>query len=1072
MAIEAVRLCIPVYESVQDTSAEAHSRLLHANALLQVHRAGVVDPSDPHGLDATPVVTELMRSQDLYASVGDKSGQAEAGRILDTIAADAVHADGITLAWPNWRLHGSESGASQYAMRTQRSPVPNRGPCGACSGAAARAVLQFANRHPNRGRRNRACQRRGGQRQLRRLRPDVERGTARTAIAAALRAHFAAISLGGMLLLYLVGYTVLGLGLISLSSPRALRNAQSAVIVMDDEGVWCEVSSRNQVPELQDDDLQIPCMTATVLPWRDIQEAYETNRRVVDCPLAAYSRLDLFGAGEWLTVPGQTVNYEGELGERIRQHLPVMPQHLGFSIFKSWAGPLLLLTLVLNVVLLTAGVREFGGVTRKIIGPYSLTDLYLYTYVFLLAPLGWLLVVNPMRATLVLAPRSRWPLWLGLAGLAFQAFFIAAPAAVSARMPLPRIYPNLIGAFLAVAGCVFVMAARDGARRPSERTTPVYSFPLRIAAAAVLLLSLTVATIYTGREVRAYHQVVVGNELRNRVPQGAIDPASRGVLTEAANHYRQAIELAPNASAVSAQLAAVLSALGQHQEALDQYKIALKYRPDRPTLYANYAAAFQQSVQGKPPNAITTTVALTDATNYFRYALAGDPNNTDWQLAMAMIFQQLKRFDEALGIYQQVLVREPSNPDALAGQGWASMQKGAAAQEERNKARAAITTLVGELDKIDRAKDPAAAEALSLRIAAATTDEETASNKSSGYYLAASQDFQKALALLPTAMNSRSGTATPSAGEAGDLNHKLANIEGGLGIVMLRLGQYLAAVQHFERAAALEPTNADYLISAGNVHWLIEGPQPNKDTKPVDRVRYERHLGLAIQEYIDALNSGLPLPRRSRSYLDRTLGQFYFLRASVPGREPVEEYITAIETHATAITLAPMDGAKDSERFSHNIASAMLTRLEKMDWVAARALYRRGISAIETARRAGARGIEDQLSRAHALYAWGLYSQDGSTDEAIKETLEAREIAPQGSEHELRALYNLGIMYLTAGDTPNAQPVFDRAAELVATEDAKFKDVVASASQRLQKLASDRPELSAFIQEVIPPSAP
>lgn len=1067
LAIEALRLCIPVYQNVQDAANEAHSRLLYGNGLLQMDRE-VQEPHDQDRRSVVEAVTQLSRSLDLYAALGDRAGQAEVGRILDGVATDTKQGAETTRTLAG--LAASRFRERRFPIRYAHPSVRRFRTIAVTVLALALLVILFFSLRTG-------TQTEIGATALVNASPVVSNPAdfvptlsvqlPEQQLRAHFRVQFAVLSVVVMLLVYLLGYVFIGLGLISLSSPEALRKAESGVIVMDDDGIWCEALSPNPTPAFGEEDVQRPCATTAVLPWEQIREAYVTDRRVVNRPLAAYSRIDLLGAGEWLTVPGQAVGYEGELGERIADRLPVKPQALGYSIFKGWTGPLIVLTLLLNAALLIAGVQGFSAVTTNLIGPYSLTDLYLYTYVLLLAALAWLLVANPLRAALVLTPHVRWPVWLGLGGLAFQLFFMVAPRVtalrlVSARMPLPRIYPGLIGAFLVVAAGLFVLLARHGGRRPSERRTPVFALPVRLLALAVMLLSLAAAAVDVSREVRAYHAVVEGNEERDWAAGRPSDEATKEALQTAEVKYRFAMQLAPNASAVSAQLAAVLSGLGRHEEALRQYEDALTYRTDRPALFANRAAAYQQSVQGKPTTTITSTVALTEAVNDYRRALDAEPTNTEWQLRLALVFHQLGRFGDALAVYQAILDREPGNADALAGRGWSLVQMAAQDQRAAESTRKQVTALTDQRAKMDAAQSPQEAADSERRIAELMTAADRSSSSSSAFYLAAAKDFARALELL----------APAGAGET-TTSRKIANLEGGLGIVTLRLGYRLLAIQHFERASESEPSNADYHVSAANIHWLIAGATPKADTPIADVLRFEQHIEQATKEYEDVLTPGVVLKRRDISYLYRTLAQFYFLRASIRGRQPVVEYAAAVETYGTAIALAPTTQARNTyEKTCHDIASAMITKLEGLDWSVARGLYDGAIAAIVRARELGAKQSDDQLSRAYALHAWRVYALDGATDDAIRETLLAREVAASGSYQELRALYNLTVMHLAKGDVVNARTVYEKAAALAATKNPDFKPLIDLARTRLQALASDRPEVKVFIAEVLPQLTP
>ena len=247
-----------------------------------------------------------------------------------------------------------------------------------------------------------------------------------------------------IILLYILTYMLAGLGFVSFTSLASLRQIQAKTLVTDNEGVGYSGTNQGK------------------LRWEGIQERVSVDWMLVSRPLTSYSHQGLFGEDGSLDIPGQTANYESILSRALGGHIAVQPRQLGISLARSWAGALFLMTLGAYLLLIVVTSLHPDWVTRNLLGPYALSDFYIFLFLGFFIPLGYVFVLNPLREAYVLRPTVRWPLWLGGIGLAAGLLSVLMPPEIAARLVRPNVYPPLLIAFLVACSGIFFGACACG----------------------------------------------------------------------------------------------------------------------------------------------------------------------------------------------------------------------------------------------------------------------------------------------------------------------------------------------------------------------------------------------------------------------------------------------------------------------------------------------------------------------------------------------------------------------------------------------------------------------------------
>ncbi|MBI3941543.1 MAG: hypothetical protein HY326_00895, partial [Chloroflexi bacterium] len=485
LAVEELRAAIVIFTTVHDTASEARARFLMGQAMLPSYDKRQAYVGDR----LTAAAQELRRSLELFSELRDDKSRADVARILDDLAE---HPD-----VPASHLARTMARETAARVTERRFPVRYAHPAiqwfrtvalyglvlafliilflsvrtGSGTVLGASAVIHSGPSLASPAQFNPQVSVQLPEEQL------VPRFFGGFAIPTALAV------IAGYLLLYLV----FGLRLISVASIQALREAEPHYFALDET----QAALSTEAGTAQDTGGAVQsaagesavggrsagiryCNAGGVaeqtIPWHLVEEAVCVDREIIQRPIASYAYLSLFGNGQGMEIPGLTADYEGKLRVKILSQLPVKPRQMGFSVLKSWSGLLFALILIAHLLFLLAGSARSAIALARIIPPYSLSDLYVFTYGLLLIPLGWWLVVNPVRSRLTLHPEERWPWLMGLGGLLFELVFLPDLPQLSAVLARPDLYPALIGAGLVAVAAFYIIRAHHWQGHPSNRT--------------------------------------------------------------------------------------------------------------------------------------------------------------------------------------------------------------------------------------------------------------------------------------------------------------------------------------------------------------------------------------------------------------------------------------------------------------------------------------------------------------------------------------------------------------------------------------------------------------------------
>ena len=133
---------------------------------------------------------------------------------------------------------------------------------------------------------------------------------------------------------------------------------------------------------------------------------------------------------------------------------------------------------------------------------------------------------------------------------------------------------------------------------------------------------------------------------------------------EAVDQFRKALKLQPNSADAHGNLAVALQRHGRRDEAIEHYQLALHLRPRYPQAHYNFATALEEAGR------------LTEAMDHYSRTLSERPNFVDARFNLGSVLLRLERYDEAIVQFQQVLQLDPNSPDTLNNLGVAFDRKG------------------------------------------------------------------------------------------------------------------------------------------------------------------------------------------------------------------------------------------------------------------------------------------------------------------------------------------------------------------------------------------------------------
>lgn len=222
-------------------------------------------------------------------------------------------------------------------------------------------------------------------------------------------------------------------------------------------------------------------------------------------------------------------------------------------------------------------------------------------------------------------------------------------------------------------------------------------------------------------------------------------------------HYRRALRLRPSLRNAIDGEAAALIALERIDEAIERLRGEVKDNPDDPAAHLKLAFTFAIADR------------FQEAEDHLREAIELEPEQVDFRLELSALFSRQDRYFLAAQELKKILEIEPENPLAL--------NRLARTQLEMNSLEKASANI-----KLLEELTP---ESPAMLISRALLKVETKD------YAAAEIDLLKALELHPGA----------------------ADAHGTLGSLFLEIGRIDEAIEHFERAAAINPGSFAALVN-------------------------------------------------------------------------------------------------------------------------------------------------------------------------------------------------------------------------------------------------------------------
>jgi tetratricopeptide (TPR) repeat protein len=299
----------------------------------------------------------------------------------------------------------------------------------------------------------------------------------------------------------------------------------------------------------------------------------------------------------------------------------------------------------------------------------------------------------------LLALRKRWP-----AVLAVWVYYLAVVAPVSGiAQSGPQItadrytYLACLGwAILAGAVLLYVWLRRIAGE--IRRRTTILTNGLAITG-LIVLATLTWSQVGVWRDSETLWMHVLTIDPKASFAHGSLGNVlyKRGALTEAIGHYRQALEIRPDAL-MHYNLGNALAQQGRFEAAKESYLSAVRLKPDLAEAHANlgklfgtegklaeatrhYTAATKSNPKdGSAHHGLALALAkqgtLSEAIPHFRKAIELSPRTVDIYLNFGTALAKEGQLDEAVELFQQALAVNPGSADAYHNLGAAMAVKG------------------------------------------------------------------------------------------------------------------------------------------------------------------------------------------------------------------------------------------------------------------------------------------------------------------------------------------------------------------------------------------------------------
>ncbi len=400
--------------------------------------------------------------------------------------------------------------------------------------------------------------------------------------------------------------------------------------------------------------------------------------------------------------------------------------------------------------------------------------------------------------------------------------------------------------------------------------------------------------------------------------------------------------------------AAELSRQGKYEKAIDRYNAALALRPGAAEALNNLAVMYY------------TTASYQKAWDLAGQALKAQPAMTSAALIEGLSAIRCNRPADAIPFLQQVLQNDPGNRDALLGLASARIGTGKVAEAaelyERRTAKAPTDAEAwyGQAVCYERLAEAASRE-LSKSAGGASY-----SKRLLGEFLLDRGDTQLANEAFGEARRAASGPGSPQAetlyrnarelaGKSREAFSRFVTLAPDswqahlfLGDVERQHRNFRAALEHYRKAADLEPQSPGPLLGIGTVHWelgefdaaerslrdvLRMNPGTQQATFELANIAVRRHQDAAAVPLLEAYLKAQPDALAARADLGRAYLHLGRYREAAEQLEKAAEIDVQGDIHfqlATALRkLGREREAQEAIRQSTEIRQADLSRARK-----------------------------------------------------------------------------------------------------------------------------------------------
>ena len=895
--------------------------------------------------------------------------------------------------------------------------------------------------------------------------------------------------------LYLLTYTVLGITVISFSSPAQFQNRRPGRLILGranltwhgpagqgslmDAVIWLRQDLRSLLKRLFQPVARLlraetspptprgPSIHA--LSFAEIGAMISVDRRAFGYLLPDFSMTLIQphdAARRALLIPGTLTNYP-ELCDELELRLHRPRRFFSVEIVRSVWGMCFLATLLYALALVLLLTLRPVPVNQPMLLGYSLVNLYIVATPGLLIPLLWWFVAQPLGANSFTAGAPTPLIATAIIGGGLTAGVLANQIDLSLLGLRPDLAtPVLAGGFMLAIACY---APPRPFRLLFSRKIPHL---LRNLLALAALTGLLLLCWHTGTTLRWYNALVRGNRYTEQAlasPDCAANPGGCAPISKAIASYSQVICLRPRDSDGYAFRGFAYLVQGDYTQSRDDFARALGRVPARdactqgalPTpdaaqqvgLYANLGAV--DTLLARSQSQLAAEAHYTSAlANYARALHLDTPSVVP---DCSLLATSLAGDSAALDLQQLSPIR------LRAGQSQIVLQLADTCYSRGSSLAGAPTR-----DAHDMAWRDLAAAIAEYRAAADAGDgriRDIAQRGEAAAWLAIGQIDQpppgqpnRSTALLH-ALNAYGALAAASTDPRAYTGQAWSSIQ---------LGAWGNARAPLAAAAQLRPNDPTYPALQGLTYWL-DSTQYDAARKGAPSLGYTIAISNALERYTRVIDMGGSDP--TRAYATRSLLNFSLRNSPRPGAAPDAPYQDAdysiwmqhaIADAGSALHAAERQGMPPAQQAGYRYWRARmqlvlaLTLQEKgrglHDWNELAALYSGAYADYTAAARA------DTIERRRNIFTnfWIPWTHALLTNanhlQLAQEALRNREYATARAELALvdarittfqkwdklsaplpDALYMQGLVALSQGDTHSAASSY--AAAVAATED-------------------------------------